>query len=301
MRWKHECSTSSEKLKAIRAILFDKDGTLIDFDRTWFTVSWNLAQRTANGDEQRARSLLDAGGYDWEASRFRANSVIAAGTVEDIVQLWHPDIDEADIKAKINEFDTYTVAEGARSAVAIEGLRETLETLREMGYRLGIATNDSEAGAHATAKALGIDHLFEVVIGYDTAARPKPYPDPLLYFAERSDLHQALLRWWVTICTIWKLRKLRRPVLRWVFSRATAHAKRWSLTQMWCLIPSRVCLTCSNNPGWVVKRHPAANLSFLAKGSAQSVSGRSRDGRLADRRCSLANTSAAQLAHWYDS
>lgn len=178
----------SEKLKAIRAILFDKDGTLIDFDRTWFTVSWNLAQRTANGDEQRARSLLDAGGYDWEASRFRANSVIAAGTVEDIVQLWHPDIDEADIKAKINEFDTYTVAEGARSAVAIEGLRETLETLREMGYRLGIATNDSEAGAHATAKALGIDHLFEVVIGYDTAARPKPYPDPLLYFAEKVGL-----------------------------------------------------------------------------------------------------------------
>ncbi|HWT64183.1 MAG TPA: HAD family hydrolase [Ochrobactrum sp.] len=184
---------SSEKLKAVRAILFDKDGTLIDFDRTWFTVSWNLAQRTANGDEHRARSLLDAGGYDWEASRFRANSVIAAGTVEDIVQLWHPDIDEADIKAKINEFDTYTVAEGARSAVAIEGLRETLETLREMGYILGIATNDSEAGAHATAKALGIDHFFDVVIGYDTAARPKPYPDPLLYFAEKVGLEPGAI------------------------------------------------------------------------------------------------------------
>jgi len=184
---------SPEKLKAIRAILFDKDGTLIDFDRTWFTVSWNLAQRTANGDEHRARSLLDAGGYDWEASRFRANSVIAAGTVEDIVQLWHPDIDEADIKAKINEFDTYTVAEGARSAVAIEGLRETLATLREMGYILGIATNDSEAGAHATAKALGIDHFFDVVIGYDTAARPKPYPDPLLYFAEKVGLEPGAI------------------------------------------------------------------------------------------------------------
>ncbi|MEN5297083.1 HAD family hydrolase [Brucella sp. TWI559] len=179
---------SSEKLKSIRAILFDKDGTLIDFDRTWFTVSWNLAQRTANGDEHRARSLLDAGGYDWEASRFRANSVIAAGTVEDIVQLWHPEIDEAGFKAKIDEFDSYTVAEGARSAVGIEGLQETLEALREMGFILGIATNDSEAGAHATAKALGIDHLFDVVIGYDTAARPKPYADPLLYFAEKIGL-----------------------------------------------------------------------------------------------------------------
>ncbi|MBO1038644.1 HAD family hydrolase [Brucella pituitosa] len=184
---------ASEKLKAIRAILFDKDGTLIDFDRTWFAVSWNLAQRTANGDEHRARSLLDAGGYDWQEKRFRANSVIAAGTVEDIVQLWHPDLDEAGFRAKISEFDAYTVAEGARSAVAIEGLRETLETLRAMGFILGIATNDSEAGAHATAKALGIDHYFDVVIGYDTAARPKPYPDPLLYFAEKVGLEPSAI------------------------------------------------------------------------------------------------------------
>ncbi|MFS2325958.1 HAD family hydrolase [Brucella sp. H1_1004] len=182
-----------EKLKAIRAILFDKDGTLIDFDRTWFAVSWNLAQRTANGDEHYARSLLDAGGYDWQEKRFRANSVIAAGTVEDIVQLWHPDIDEAGFKAKIAEFDSYTVAEGARSAVAIEGLRETLETLRDMGFVLGIATNDSEAGAHATAKALGIDHFFDVVIGYDTAARPKPFADPLLYFAKKVGLEPAAI------------------------------------------------------------------------------------------------------------
>lgn len=177
-----------QRLKAIRAILFDKDGTLIDFDRTWFSVSWTLAQRSAEGDEARARALLDAGGYDWAARRFRANSVIAAGTVAEIVSLWHPELEPAALQARIGEFDRYAAEQGARSAVAIEGLRETLETLRAMGYRLGIATNDSEAGAHAMAKALGIDHLFDVVIGYDTAARPKPHPDPLLYFAEKLRL-----------------------------------------------------------------------------------------------------------------
>lgn len=179
---------STARLKTIRAVLFDKDGTLIDFDRTWFSVSWALAQRAAEGDEARARRLLDAGGYDWQASRFRANSVIAAGTVQDIVSLWHPTLDEADFHATVREYDAWCVAEGARSAVAIEGLRETLERLRAMDYRLGIATNDSEAGAHATAKALGIDPLFDAVIGYDTAARPKPHPDPLLYFAEKLGL-----------------------------------------------------------------------------------------------------------------
>lgn len=186
---------SADRLQAIRAVLFDKDGTLIDFDRTWFSISWQLAQRSAEGDEARARALLDAGGYDWLSERFRANSVIAAGTVEDIVSLWHPDLGDAQLRELIEEYDAYCVTEGARSAVAIEAVRETLERLRAMDFRLGIATNDSEAGAHATAKALGIDSLFDVVIGYNTAARPKPHPDPLLYFAEKLKLqpHQIAM------------------------------------------------------------------------------------------------------------
>nr|WP_113463454.1 MULTISPECIES: HAD family hydrolase [unclassified Ochrobactrum] len=179
---------SEERIRSIRAVLFDKDGTLIDFDRTWFSISWQLAQRAAKGDELQARALLDAGGYDWLTERFRANSVIAAGTVEDIVSLWHPDVVSEQSRELIEEYDAYCVTEGARSAVAVEALHETLETLRAMGFRLGIATNDSEAGAHATAKALGIDGFFDVVIGYNTAARPKPYPDPLLYFAEKLGL-----------------------------------------------------------------------------------------------------------------
>ncbi|MCY1250494.1 Phosphoglycolate phosphatase [compost metagenome] len=32
-----------------------------------------------------------------------------------------------------------------------------------------------------------------MVIGYDTAARPKPYPDPLLYFAEKVGLEPSAI------------------------------------------------------------------------------------------------------------
>ncbi|SUW23728.1 hydrolase, haloacid dehalogenase-like family [Brucella abortus] len=51
----------ADRVKSIRAVLFDKDGTLIDFDRTWFSISWQLAQWSAQGDEMLARALLDAG------------------------------------------------------------------------------------------------------------------------------------------------------------------------------------------------------------------------------------------------
>lgn len=177
-----------QKLNSIRAILFDKDGTLVDFDRTWFSFSYDMAKRAARGNEELARQLLDAGGYDWVEKKFRANSVIAAGTVAEMVSLWHPEVDAAAHAVLVQAYNQESAESGARSAVAIEGLRETLEALRESGFILGIATNDSEAGAHATAKALGIDHFFDLVIGYDTAARPKPHADPLLHFAKVLDL-----------------------------------------------------------------------------------------------------------------
>ena len=94
----------------IRGLLFDKDGTLLDFNRTWFDVVMRLAQTVAPGDTQ-ARQLVEAGGYDWSTGRFRSGSVVAAGTVsKDVVgrvSAWpfrvHV-VDEAEIHALDEEF-----------------------------------------------------------------------------------------------------------------------------------------------------------------------------------------------------
>lgn len=75
-------------LSHIRGILFDKDGTLIDFNRTWFGIIMTLARRSAAGDEVAARLLAERGGYDWDLQRFVGGSVVAAGTVADLVDLW---------------------------------------------------------------------------------------------------------------------------------------------------------------------------------------------------------------------
>lgn len=181
-------SELADKLKSIRAILFDKDGTLIDFERTWFAFSQKMAKWAAGGDEVKARHLLDIGGYDWDAKRFRANSVIAAGTAEEMVALWHPDADEASLQTIIAHYNQASLEAGPRSAVAVDGLYETLQILHAQGFILGICTNDSEAGALKTAQVLGIDHFFTSFIGYDTAARPKPFADPLIYFAEKNNI-----------------------------------------------------------------------------------------------------------------
>ena len=171
-------------MPGIKAVLFDKDGTLIDFNKTWFAVADALALAAADGDRSRANALLAQGGYDAATDRFMPDSVFAAGTNADIVALWHPELSLEEQRRRTQFFDAFTATEGARRAVAFSGTDEALQTLRGMGLKLGIATNDSTQGARLTLEALGLAPFFDAILGYDAVKNPKPAPDPLLSFAE---------------------------------------------------------------------------------------------------------------------
>src|SRR5690606_22312060 len=89
----------------IRGILFDKDGTLIDFTATWYAAADAMALVAAAGERARADALLDAAGYDFSARRFRPDSVLAAGTNADLIALWYPREAEAERRAMLEKFE----------------------------------------------------------------------------------------------------------------------------------------------------------------------------------------------------
>ena len=128
---------------SIKGILFDKDGTLVDFDATWFAIGDRMALEAAGGNRTHADELLAAAGYDFVAGRFRADSVFAAGTNADIVALWYPKADPAKREAMVAEFDRFTAETGAAGCVPLPGSKEAVARLHASGYRLGVATNDS--------------------------------------------------------------------------------------------------------------------------------------------------------------
>jgi phosphoglycolate phosphatase len=175
-------------LSSIKGILFDKDGTLVDFQATWFAIGDLLALQAADGDRARADALMEAAGYDFDKKCFKADSVFAACTNADIVALWYPDAAAEDRRKMTIGFDRFTAEEGAKQSVPLPGSQDAIARLHRLGFRLGVATNDSTGGAEKTLLALGVAQMFDAAYGYDAVANPKPAPDAIYAFSDLTGL-----------------------------------------------------------------------------------------------------------------
>jgi len=175
-------------MNSIKGILFDKDGTLVDFQATWHAIGDLMAMKASQGDRILADAMMDNAGYDLPNRRFRADSVFAAGTNADIVGLWYPKLTEGERLAMVEHFDAVTAAEGAAQAVPLPGCLDAVGQLHGAGFKLGIATNDSTAGAEKTLLALGVAQMFTATYGYDAVANSKPAPDSIYAFCDLTGL-----------------------------------------------------------------------------------------------------------------
>ena len=71
---------------AIAGILFDKDGTLLDYFKSWAPVNRKLALIAAKGDQVLADHLLRSTGMDPETGHVVPDSLLAAGNTEEIAE-----------------------------------------------------------------------------------------------------------------------------------------------------------------------------------------------------------------------
>jgi len=175
-------------LADIKGILFDKDGTLVDFNATWLGVADFMAMDAAEGDRWKADRLLAAAGFDFVNKRFKPDSIFASGSNMDVVELWFPRLSDEDQMHAVSRFNEITSAQGSAMAVALPGVVDSLRTLHQRSYRMGVATNDSTSGAEKTLATLGIAQLFDAAFGYDAVANSKPAPDTVVAFCDLTGL-----------------------------------------------------------------------------------------------------------------
>jgi phosphoglycolate phosphatase len=173
----------------IRGLLFDKDGTLLDFQATWAQVADDTLTRLSDDRAEQVR-LGAAVGYDAEARRFAPGSPIVAGAVDEIAVIWQDMLPGRDVEELVDlliEGGDSATAQGAL-VPAVPDLPAFLSDLRAEGFRLGIATHDTEAAARDQMRVFGAHDHFDFISGFDSGHGLKPGPGMLLAFAEQTGL-----------------------------------------------------------------------------------------------------------------
>lgn len=159
----------------MKAILFDKDGTLIDFEATWGPVNQRIGLLAAGGDPLLSRAILDRCGVDPATGKTKAESPLAIAAANEIADA----LKEAG--SRLNKTELLTglhglFASAARQAVPLCDLKSLLEALQGSGLKLGVASSDSAEAVAATLGQLGISDYFDFQCGYDSGFGPKPQP-----------------------------------------------------------------------------------------------------------------------------
>jgi phosphoglycolate phosphatase len=173
---------------AIAGLVFDKDGTLFDFDATWGGWSRGFIASEAQGNPVLTARLAEALGYDLIRGAFLPHSIVIAATTDKVADAILPLLPDETKAALLARMDARAIA---AEQVEVTPLVPLLTGLRKYGLRLGVATNDTETPARAHLAKAGVTHLFDFIAGFDSGYGGKPAPGQLLGFAAACRLDPA--------------------------------------------------------------------------------------------------------------
>lgn len=169
----------------IKGLLFDKDGTLLDFDATWGRWASGFFDDLAQGDMALHRQLAQAVGFNFETKTFNPDSPVIAGTADVAIDLLHPLVPHWEWQALMN----YGNKKAANAELATPcPLPELFDRFDAMGLALGVATNDAESSALAHMRRLGVEDRFARILGFDSGFGGKPAPEMLWAFSKHCGL-----------------------------------------------------------------------------------------------------------------
>ncbi|WP_240633349.1 HAD family hydrolase [Paenibacillus montanisoli] len=191
----------------VDAILFDKDGTLIDFIYTWGKWSEQMLGEFGNQLEARGLPAMHADiaslwgtqhDKDGAIIDYDRNGPLAMGTLDDLVAVlaWQgylAGMSWAEAKLAVQQCRQHADDQlnEARAAKALPGVIPFLERCREIGLTLAVVTADETSAAVRQLEWLGLTDYFAECIGTDQVERGKPFPDMVKLACSRLSLDPA--------------------------------------------------------------------------------------------------------------
>ena len=159
----------------VKAILFDKDGTLTNIDNLWIeptemVIRKILKQHIKEDSLITIEQMLELLGI--VRGEIVPNSVIASGTVEDMLDeigKYFPIDKTALYDEVLQDFRNYLLAH-PDMIVPIGDVAFLISELKNKGIKVGVVTNDSYVPTKTIFEILKVWHLFDFV------ATPDEYP-----------------------------------------------------------------------------------------------------------------------------
>ena len=154
-----------------KLVIFDLDGTLIN-SAPDLALAVNYMLKTLN------RDTFDEEVIDGWVGNGALKLVQRALSGDRIV---NDRLDDTATDEALKIFLDYYGKNLCHATVPYPHVTSTLYTLKERGYRLAIVTNKPHTFVEPILQGLGLDGLFELILGGDSLPQKKPDPAPLLH------------------------------------------------------------------------------------------------------------------------
>ena len=164
----------------IKAVIWDLDGTLIDFK-----IDFIRARKEANtilknyGIHDDVLSL-ERGIVD--TFKIAKKEFVSYGKTEDQIQSIVNEIDQ-----KVVEIER----EAAHDATMINGIDKVLEFIKQKQLKQAIYTYNHSENAILSLKKVNLLYYFDVIAGRDSIDNPKPHPDHLNHICARLNVDSS--------------------------------------------------------------------------------------------------------------
>ena len=188
-------------------VVFDKDGTLTDFESMWgrLTVAWveRLAPLGAGlaadaGDEGLCLELFRSLGYDPQRRRTLPHSPLVSARGEQLqtvaaAVLYRHGVPWPEAQQRAQAAFERTLADLPPTSLvrATGDVAGLLKRLRGSGVRVAVVTTDQREGTEEILRIMGIAHLVDHLVCGDDGFDWKPAPDMLLAACERLGVEPA--------------------------------------------------------------------------------------------------------------
>lgn len=185
----------------IKGILFDKDGTLVDFFSLWLQAALEvtpvfLAENQIRADDAMVSYVMEAMGV--EGGKVDPRGALAYKSyqeiAEDLCQAlakkgFH--VDPALAQEQLERLFDKSVAGKNVSFTQLADLRQMMRDLKARGICVGLATADTMRSAKSCLKTLGTYRDFDYIGADDGVKRPKPEADMFLEFQHKFHLEPS--------------------------------------------------------------------------------------------------------------